>query len=608
MCGIAGITEQDADLVAAMAERLAHRGPDGEGLFHDEHVTLGHRRLSILDLSERGAQPMPFRRGDDEYVLICNGEIYNFRELRGELEELGARFRSQSDTEVVLAAYAHWGRDCVKRFNGMWAFALYDKSRRTLFLSRDRFGKKPLYYARIGDTLVFASEIKALLLHPQLERKPNEAVIADYLYRTMATHTPETFFEGVHMLPAGHSAEFDLTTRRLAIERYYDLPIGNRPVPPEEILEGLKRGVERRLVSDVPVSLSLSGGIDSSSIAAILATTQEHVTAFSTQSGQRRGDETHLIRALLERYPNIEMQTNPLAADSFIENFRHIIWHMDEPFLGHVPYVRWEVARTCHEHGHKVLLNGEGADELVGGYWISLGYFMGDMLRSGRWGRMTRELRALSGTKELRTVLTSMIVLSLLPSAVARRVAGRRDRGLQRRYGIRLDAADISSELGAMKQMDGKHALKRLVTEMILPHLLMCNDKMSMSNSVEARCPFLDYEFAELAMQIPAEDLVVDGLRKHPLREAVRGLVPAEILDRKQKDYFSAPTKEYLRHERMAERVRELFADARTASVLDPRAVLDDYDALLDRKSANKSFLLRAICLEEWMRVFDVAA
>jgi asparagine synthetase B (glutamine-hydrolysing) len=219
-----------------------------------------------------------------------------------------------------------------------------------------------------------------------------------------------------------------------------------------------------------------------------------------------------------------------------------------------------------------------------------------------------RELRALSGTKELRAVLTSMLVLSLLPSGLASGAAARRDRRTQRRYGIRIPANDVSAELAELRRMDGKQALKRLVTSMILPHLLMCNDKMSMSNSVESRSPFLDYEFAELAMQIPAADLVVDGLRKRPLREAVRGLVPPEILDRKQKDYFSAPTKEYLRHPRMAERVRELFADARSASILDPRAVLADYEGLLGQRSANKSFILRAICLEEWMRVFDVAA
>jgi asparagine synthase (glutamine-hydrolysing) len=608
MCGIAGISGQDVQLVTRMTERLAHRGPDGEGVFHDEHVTLGHRRLSILDLSERGAQPMPYRRGEDDHVLVCNGEIYNFRELRSELEAEGAHFRSQSDTEVVLAAYAHWGTDCVQRFNGMWAFALYDRRRRTLFLSRDRFGKKPLYYARVGEELIFASEIKALLLHPRLPARAHQAVVADYLYRTMATHTPETFFQDVRMLPAGHSAKFDLDRRRLSIERYYELPIGERPVPPEELRVTLQRCVQRRLVSDVPVSLSLSGGIDSSAIGAILATTQERVTAFSTQSGHRRGDETHLIRTLLARYPNIDMQTNPLAADSFIENFRHIIWHMDEPFLGHVPYVRWEVSRTCHEHGRKVLLNGEGADELVGGYWISLGHLMGDMFRGGRWRRLLRELRALSGTKELRAVLTSMLVLSLLPSGLASGAAARRDRRTQRRYGIRIPANDVSAELAELRRMDGKQALKRLVTGMILPHLLMCNDKMSMSNSVESRSPFLDYEFAELAMQIPAADLVVDGLRKRPLREAVRGLVPPDILERKQKDYFSAPTKEYLRHPRMAERVRELFADARSASILDPRAVLADYEGLLGQRSANKSFILRAICLEEWMRVFDVAA
>ena len=624
MCGIAGIAGRDLELVTKMTDVLVHRGPDDGGVWHDEHVTLGHRRLAILDLSERGHQPMTWRLGGvtsgDELVITCNGEIYNFAEIRRELEALGARFRSHSDTEVILAAYAQWGDGCVTRFNGMWAFALYDRARRTLLLSRDRFGKKPLYYwlgggqagrgARDGEgaTLLFASEIKALLQHPAVPRRANARVLSDYLYRALATHGAETFFDGLYMLPASHSATYDLDARRLTLRRYYDLPLGERPVDPGEIRETLARAVRRRLVSDVPVSLSLSGGIDSSAIAALLATTQPSVLAFSTRSGQGRGDETRFVSAMIARYPNIELRTNPLAFESYLENSRRILWHMDEPSLGHIPYVRWEVARSCHEAGRKVLLNGEGADELIGGYWISLGWFMADLFRGGRWPRMLRELRALAGTRELSTVLAIFAAVALLPAALARRLVGRSDRALARRFGIRLAANDPAPRIDDVKHLDGKALLKRLVTELILPHLLNCNDKMSMASSVEARAPFLDVEFAELALQIPAQDLVVGGLRKHPLRLAVRDLVPAEILDRKRKDYFSAPTGQYLRHERMQERVRELFRDARSASVLDPRLVLADYDGFLAGKKANKPFLQRAIGLEEWMRVFEVAA
>jgi len=620
MCGIAGIAGRDVELVARMTETLVHRGPDDSGLWHDGHVTLGHRRLAILDLSERGHQPMSWRRGEHEYLITHNGEIYNFAEIRKELEWKGVRFRSASDTEVILAAYAEWGEGCVTRFNGMWAFALYDRARRKLLLSRDRFGKKPLYYwlgggkagsgAREGEgsTLLFASEIKALLQHSAVPRRPNAGVISDYLYRALATHSAETFFDGIYMLPASHSAVYDLDTRHLLLRRYYDLPLGERPVSPGEIRETLTRAVQRRLVADVPVSLSLSGGIDSSAIAGILATTQPSVLAFSTQSGQGRGDETRFVSQMVARYPNIELRTNPLAFESYLENYRRILWHMDEPFLSHIPYVRWEVARSCHEAGRKVLLNGEGADELIGGYWISLGWFMADLFRSGRWPRMVRELRALAGTRELSTVLAIFAGVALLPAALFKRQVGRRDEALAKRFGIRLAANDPASRIDDVKRLDGKSLLKLLVTELILPHLLNCNDKMSMANSVEARAPFLDFEFAELAMQIPQQDLVVGGLRKHPLRQAVRDLVPAEILDRKRKDYFSAPTSQYLRHERMQERVRELFRDARSASVMDPKAVLADYEGFLVRKKANKQFLQRAIGLEEWMRVFEVAA
>lgn len=610
MCGIAGITSKQPELVARMADRLSHRGPDDEGTWHDELVSLSHRRLSILDLSERGHQPMTWNAAGSDLVITYNGELYDFKDVRRVLEALGMRFTSECDTEVLLAAYAQWGARCVERFNGMWAFGLYDRKARKLLLSRDRFGKKPLYYAMIGDDLIFASEIKALLLHPGLARKPNQAIVADYLYRGMVGHTTDTFFEGVKMLPAGCTAEFDLQTRRLRIDRYYDLPLGDRRVSPDEVRDTLRRAVQRRLVSDVHVSLSLSGGIDSSAVAAFMATgTDQRIMAFTTQSGESRGDETEFVKLLVARYDNLELRTNPLAPESFFENYRKIIYHMDEPFSGHVPYVRWEIARTCHEHDRKVMLNGEGADELIGGYWISLAFFLSDLFRRGRWRRLAKELRALRGTNELGTVVATFLAVAMLPSGFAIHQTERKYKRLKAGFDIRLDYGDVSSEIRAMKQSDERQMRKRLVTELILPHLLICNDKMSMANSVEARVPFLDYEFAELALSMASEDLVVDGLRKHPLREAVRGIVPDAILDRKRKDYFSAPTSKYLRSERMGLRIHEVFADARSACFMDPTTVLRQFEAYQHKRSSvSKNVILRALWLEEWMRVFDVAA
>ena len=623
MCGIVGITWRDPELVERMKSAIEHRGPDGHGTWADEHVTLGHRRLTILDLSERGAQPMTrafAAAGGRELVVTYNGEIYNFRELRAELEGAGYAFTSDSDTEVLLAAYAHWGTDCVTRFHGMWAFALWDAAERKLVLSRDRFGKKPLYF-RLHDgrrhagpggapALSFASEIKALLADPACPRRPNERIVADYLYRGIAGHSAQTFFEGIECLPASHTGVFDVGTGAWSVERYFDLPVGDRKVGFDEIREALSRAVERRLVSDVPVSLSLSGGIDSSAIAAVLASghPDERYTAFTTMSGESKGDETHLVKQLIERYPNLTLKTNPLAPDSFLENYRAIIHHMDEPFVGQVPYVRWEIARTCRENGFKVILNGEGADELAGGYWISIAYFLSDLFKGGRMLRLVRELRALAETKELGTVVPTFLAVALLPAGIARRQGDKRYAAVRERFGLRPHWGDTAAEIAELKGVDGKHMLKKLATEKILPHLLNCNDKMSMANSVEARAPFLDHELATLLMSIPAGDMVVDGRRKHPLRESVRGLVPDTILDRRSKDYFAAPTRKYLRDERMSGRARELFADARSACFLDPAKVLAEYDAYLAKQSKAKNFLLRSLWLEEWMRLFDVAA
>ncbi|MHC4846734.1 MAG: asparagine synthetase B family protein, partial [Planctomycetota bacterium] len=430
-----------------------------------------------------------------------------------------------------------------------------------------------------------------------------------YVYRGMVDHTTDTFFEGVKLVPAGCTATFDLESKRLAIDRFYDLPLGDRKVSLDEVRDTLRRAVERRLVSDVPVSLSLSGGIDSSAVAALMATSSsDRFVAFSTQSGESRGDETEFVRQLVDRYDNIDLVTNPLAPESFLENYRTIIYHMDSPFGGHIPYVRWEIARTCHENDRKVMLNGEGADELIGGYWISIAFFLTDLFRRGHWRRLAKELRALRGTNELGTVVATFLAMAMLPSGFAIHQTTRQYKKLKTGFGIRIDHGDASAEIRAMKKCDERQIRKRLVTELILPHLLMCNDKMSMANSVESRVPFLDYEFAELALSMASEDLVVGGLRKHPLREAIRGLVPDDILDRKRKDYFSAPTSKYLRDERMGRRIRELFGDARSACFMDPKAVLRQFEAYQHKRSVGKNAILRMLWLEEWMRVFDVAA
>jgi asparagine synthase (glutamine-hydrolysing) len=601
MCGIAGFNWEDERLIRAMTDALRHRGPDDEGTYVDSNVSLGHRRLAIIDLSQLGHQPMAYERDGRRVIVTYNGEIFNFREVRDELAARGYRFRSESDTEVILASYLEWGADCVHRFNGMWAFGLYEPAARRLLLSRDRFGEKPLHYRIADGRLIFASEIKAIFAHP-LPRRANPRIVADYLYRAEANGSLESFFEGILMLPPAHNALFDLEHGRLALHRYYEPRRGSRRVPPEEFRAVLRRSVERRLVSDVPISISLSSGTDSTSVAALTAQlANAKVRAFTTAADGGVGNETALLAHFLARYPQFELASSNLSEESFCRHYREIIYHMDEPFARQSAYVRWEIAHLARGHEFKVLLNGEGADEVLGGYAAFAPRFLLDLLRRLRLIRFCRELVASAVHPERTRLLQEVRAMrAASPSRKGEQAANAA--AFQRKYQIAIGPTRARSA----PRGDIKDFLGDWVHASSLPRLLVCNDKMSMANSVEGRAPFLDHEFVDMAFSMTTDDLVVNGLRKYPLRDAMRGLLPREILFRRSKDAFNAPIFEYLRSEPLQSRVREVFRDPRTAAVFSPRAYLDEYERFLARRGADRPFLLHGLFLEEWARMFEV--
>lgn len=601
MCGIAGFSWPDDTLIRRMSDVLWHRGPDDEGTFVDSDVSLGHRRLSILDLSELGRQPMAYADRGRTIVVVFNGEIYNFRQVRRELEGKGYRFRTGTDTEVIPGAYLEWGLECVRRFSGMWAFALYDSASKQIVLSRDRFGEKPIYYRLQDGKLIFASEIKAILEHP-ISRRANRATIADYLFRGIANQGRDSFFEDIQMLPPACSGVFDVKTGRLTLHKYYEISYGNRKIGPDEFRGALKQSVCSRLIADVPISVSLSSGIDSTSVAALASGCTEGVLrAFTTASDQALGDESGLIRHFLDRYPRFDLAKSQLSEASFCDHYREIIFHMDEPFARQSAYVRWEIANLTGKHGFKVLLNGEGADEILGGYLAFVPHYVRYLARKLKLIRLVQEVYGALRHPERRRILDAFVAGRPLWT----RLAGRQEATTGDRvakFGIRLEPNDRPSPRGK----DLKHYLATLVCESSLPRLLNCNDKMTMANSVEARAPFLDHEFVDLAFSMDMSDLVVDGRRKTPLRQAMRGHLPDEILMRKDKDAFNAPIFEYLRNEAIKRRIREIFADARTSCLFSSKAYLAEYDRFLARQGTDRQFLLHGLLLEEWSRIFRV--
>jgi len=601
MCGIAGFNWRDDVLAGKMTDVLSHRGPDDAGIHANEDVSFGHRRLSILDLSELGRQPMIYENEGRQVVITYNGEVYNFHEIRRRLVERGYTFRSATDTEIIPAAYLEWGPACVGRFNGMWAFAIYDSAEKRIFLSRDRFGEKPLYYYLRDGKLIFASEIKAILVHP-IPRKTNEAALSDYLYKGAANHGLESFFQDVKMLPPAHNAIFDLRTGRISLHRYYSPNHASRHVSPDEFLSVLRRSVQRRLVSDVPVSVSLSSGVDSSSVAALMSEfTDTSIKAFTTATGEVLGDETALISRFLEKYPQFVMEGTSLSEASFCQNYRDIIYHMDEPFARQSAYVRWEIANLTSRHRRKVLLNGEGADEILGGYTPFAPHFLLNLLKHGLIARFVRELYFTLIHPERKRIIDAFQNATFAPWA-KRQLEEEGVRNRQRRFGIRVEPRVETSR----KFYNLKDYLHTLIFESSLPRLLNCNDKMTMANSVEARAPYLDHELVDLAFSMDDRDYLVDGLRKYPLRQAMHDRVPDEILYRKNKDAFNAPIFDYLRAEPIQSRIRVVFKEARTAGIFDSRAYLEEYDRFLARKAADRPFLLHGFFLEEWFSIFDI--
>src|SRR5437762_3633856 len=520
-------------MVKTMMDTLRHRGPDDEGFYANDEVSLGHRRLSIVDLSEKGRQPMVYEHGGRRVIVTFNGEIFNYREVRQELETRGYRFRSESDTEIILASYIEWGGDCVLRLNGMWAFALYDEAASELFLSRDRFGEKPLHYYLDDGKLIFASEIKAILAHP-IRRRANREVVSGYLYKGEAQGRLESFFEDILLLPPAHNAVFNLRTKRMTLNKYYEPRRDNRQVTPDEFRAALKKAVERRLIADVPVSISLSSGIDSTSVAALTAQLgNSGIKAFTTATDGQVGDETALIAHFLARYPQFELERSSLSEASFCEHYREAIYHMDEPFARQRAYVRWEIANLTRQNRRKVLLNGEGADEVLGGYVSFAPRFLVDLLKQGRFGRLARELYATLSHPERKRIIREL--QGVMASQMSRRAeASAKATEFQRKFGIRMERVEDASP----RYGDIKDFLDAQVRGYSLPRLLTCNDKMSMANSVEGRAPFLDHEFVDLAFSMETTDLMVKGWRKFPLREAMNGLIPDDILFRKSKDTF----------------------------------------------------------------------
>ena len=573
MCGIAGILSPNPSLVSAerlkkMTDILAHRGPDGEGQWINTigNVALGHRRLSIIDLTDAGKQPMHYL---DRYSIIHNGEIYNYIELRDELKKKGYNFTSASDTEVIVAAFDYWKDDCVDHFDGMFAFAIWDEKTKELFAARDRFGEKPFYYYFDTTQFVFASEMKALW-SSGIERTPNRKMLFNYItigYTENPQNQSETFFENIHKLPSATTLNYYADTHELETWTYWDIQIANGKnnisddEAEEKFIHLFKTSVKRRLRSDVGIGTSLSGGLDSSSIIATavpFTNSSSQLAAFTAVFPGFEKDESVYAKKVAEEF-KLNHFTTEVAAVDLINDFEKLAFQQEEPFTSASVMAQYKVYELAKNHGVKVLLDGQGADETLAGYtkyfkWYWQELFMKRKLIGGGEIKAARE----NGIQE--SFGFKNIVAALFPELASI--------FLERKYLLHtLHQEDLAQEFIKSQSKEAYYitpAHQHLNGLLYfncrlhgLEELLRFADRNSMAHGREVRLPFLNHELVEFLFTLPSNFKIRKGWTKWLLRKSMEKTLPLEITWRKDKIGFEPPQKKWMQDESVQQMIKE---------------------------------------------------
>lgn len=561
MCGIVGVLNfkekkpVDKSLLNKMTNIISHRGPDGEGFYFDNQNGLGfgHRRLSIIDI-EGGFQPMVSE--DENYIITFNGEIYNYRELRNELANLGVSFKTNSDTEVLLKLYIQYGIDCLNKLNGIFAFGVWDKVKKELIIARDHLGIKPVYYFDNGSTFIFSSEIKAILQHPAYQKEIDKEAIDLYL-TFRHSPSPKTLFRNIFLLPQGTFLK--ASSSGVSKYQYYWDSVSeiNYSRKLDEWVELLSPATEKavvsQMVSDVPISISLSGGVDSNTILSIVSSKSENKVASFTIgfTENEKYDEVGFAKKA-EDFFKTKVVSKILSAEDYQEWFSSYIWHLEEPLGNESALAYYHVAKLAHDNGIKVLLNGQGADELFAGYPRHIGeryqylfpsfskFFLKPFLPNLQNEQLRRSLYALTEKDELKRFF--LVYSIFLPRE--------KEKLYKKEF---LDNSDIYNGLEYLKpyfkRFTNHSSLDKMLyidTRFSLPdNLLLAEDKMAMAASVEARVPFLDVDYVKLVESIPAKFKINKGTIKFIHKKNLKNFIPDEIINRK-KIGFGNPMEKWL--------------------------------------------------------------
>jgi asparagine synthase (glutamine-hydrolysing) len=594
MCGISGIINKNGNKVCkhrikTMNDKIIHRGPDSEGFYFDKNIGFGHRRLSILDLSSLGHQPMNYL---DRYVITYNGEIYNYIEIKNELLSLGYTFVSGTDTEVILASYDCWKEKSLLKFNGMWAFAIHDKLEQTVFLARDRFGVKPLYYTENNDEFLFSSEIKQLL--SDYDNELNVHTLVESMLTHIDNHTDETYFKGIKSFPSSHFMYYCLKNNIITKERYYKLEI-NEVYKNKSMLDLINdfrnifiNSINIRLRSDVKVGSCLSGGLDSSSITYFAS--EEYVksstnkfTSINAKSIDSSNDESEFAKTVAD-ISNVDLHYVTPDYNDFLKTIDEVIYTQEEPFGSPSMFMGWHVFQKAKELKCSVMLNGQGGDEILLGYER---YFSSTMSLKKPFLFLKQ---ALNQFKNSRLSFKDTFLYFLYFTNKSIRIYLLKKKSfLKNIYKSNHHFSFIKKSVESFSNPDKLQIFEISVLQ--LPHLLRYEDRNSMRHSIETRLPFLDYRLVEFAISLPTALKIKDGWTKFILRKAIEDLLPPNIVWRKNKYGFEAPDKIWLNNYAI-----EMYNEVKSSKIL---------NYLCDMKSLEKKY--NQLSLKDRWMYFNIA-
>lgn len=604
MCGISGIINKSLKPVSPgeikkITDLVFHRGPDSEGYFFGRNFAFGHRRLAIIDLTSSGDQPMTYK---GKYTITYNGEIYNYIEIRDQLKKAGYEFHSDSDTEVILAAYDCYGFKCVELFNGMWAFAIYDPGQNIIFCSRDRFGVKPFYYTETSDQFIFGSEIRQLLGYRR-KRIVNLPVLLDYLITGFDDHTNGSFFQDISKLEQSHSLIYDLNTHSHSAGRYYEIKIDDSLKELNELesirkyKELLLNSVKLRLRSDVKVGTCLSGGLDSSAIASIAsplyqADANSRFTAITALSSEQKLNEGHYAE-LVSNHSGIQWNTVSPDTNDFKNSLDNIIKIQEEPFVSPSVFMQYKVFEKAKQIGCIVMLDGQGGDETLLGYER---YQPAIMLSKGLL-KSIPDFITKSGNSGMSKLELFLYLIYFTNPSLRYYLLKKRFSFVKPDFLHSLNQNIIKESAKSYKSI---HKLQKLeLMSLQLPHLLKYEDRNSMANSVESRLPFIDYRLIELALSLNNRYKIKDGWSKYILRKSIQDILPEEITWRKNKIGFNAPEKTW-----MNSLGPEIKTRVSASRILEK--VVNKKDLVASIHKLDQRTLWRLFNIAKWEEIFNV--